>query len=147
MKGFVCSVCGFISIDGRAPENCPVCGAARTSFQEKEEAINTPQDPANMTELEKKHTPGRVIVKECGLISECCQDAHAKIGEIQHPMLAEHYIVWLDFYLDKKFIGRVKLTPEHLNPAAGLHIKAESGTLTVIEFCNMHGSWIKETDL
>ena len=55
MKGLVCKVCGFIAISGKAPEKCPVCGADKISFAEKEDAIKTPKDTNNLTELEKKH--------------------------------------------------------------------------------------------
>ncbi len=147
MKGFVCKVCGFISIDGEAPENCPVCYAPKTSFEEKEEAIKTPMDVDNLTELEKKHVPVIVVKKECKLIPGGCEDVHVKIGEIQHPMLPEHYIRHIDFYIDKKFVSRMILTPEKLNSAAALHLKAGSGKLTVIDDCNLHGNWIKEEDL
>jgi len=147
MKGYVCGVCGFISIDGSAPEKCPVCGAPKTSFKEKEDAINVPKDAKNLTELEKKHVPVISVVKKCGLIPEGCQDVHVKMGEIQHPMLPEHYIMHIDFYIDKKFISRVILTPEKLNPAAALHLKAPEGKLSVVELCNIHGSWISEADL
>jgi superoxide reductase len=147
MKGIVCRVCGFISIDGSAPEKCPVCGAPKTSFEEKQDAIKTPKDVNNLTELEKKHIPVIVVVKKCSLIPEGCQDVHVKMGEIQHPMLPEHYIMDIDFYIDNEFTARVKLTPGKLNPAAALHMKAQSGKLTVIEHCNLHGAWIKEADL
>ncbi len=147
MKGFVCKVCGFISIDGSAPDKCPVCGASKTSFEEKQDAIKTPKDVNNPSELEKKHVPVITVVKKCGLIPEGCQDVHVKMGQIQHPMLPEHYIMSIDFYIDNQFISRVQLTPDKLNPAAALHMKAQSGKLTVIEHCNLHGSWIKEVDL
>lgn len=147
MKGFVCKVCGFISIDGVAPDKCPVCGAPKTAFEEKDDAIKTPQDENNLSEFEKKHIPVISVVKKCGLIPKGCVDVHAKMGEIQHPMSPEHYINHIDFYIDKKFIARVHLTPEKLNPAAALHLKASSGKLSVVELCNLHGVWIKETEL
>ncbi len=147
MKGFVCKVCGYISINGRAPENCPVCHAPKTSFEEKEDAIKTAKDVNNLTELEKKHIPVITLVKKCGLIPEGPQDVHVKMGEIQHPMQAEHYIVHIDFYIDNEFISRVILTPDKLNPAAALHLKAKSGKFSVIELCNLHGAWIKEENL
>jgi superoxide reductase len=86
-------------------------------------------------------------VKKCGLIPKGCQDVHVKIGEIQHPMEQKHYIMNIDFYIDNEFISRVKLTPEKLNPAAALHLKVQNGKLTAIDLCNLHGAWIKETDL
>lgn len=147
MKGFVCKVCGFISINGNAPEKCPVCGAPKTSFEEKQDAIKIPKDANNLTELEKKHIPAITVVKKCGLISEGCQDVHVKIGQIQHPMTPEHSIVHIDFYIDNEFISRVILTADKLNPAAALHLKVTAGKLSVIELCNLHGAWIKEENL
>lgn len=143
MKGFVCRVCGFISINGRAPEKCPVCGAPKTSFDEKEGAIKTSKDEAPLSE---KHIPV-ITMEKCGLISEGCQDARVKVGESRHPMLTEHYIGIIDFYLDNDFLARLHLTPEKLNPAGALHLKAESGKLSAIARCNVHGAWIKEIDI
>jgi len=147
MKGLVCKVCGFIAIDGVGPDNCPVCNAPKTAFQEKENAIKTPQDAGNLTELEKKHLPVITVVKTCGLIPEGCHDVHVKLGEIQHPMQDDHYIMHIDFYIDNKFIARVHLTPAKLNPAAALHLKAGEGKLAAVAFCNLHGAWINEQDL
>lgn len=147
MKGLVCKVCKFISINGTAPDKCPVCGAPQSAFEEKEDAIKLPKDKNNLTDLEKKHIPVINLVKKCGLIPEGCEDVHVKMGEIQHPMQPEHYILHIDFYIDKEFISRIALTPEKLNPAGALHLKANKGRLSVIELCNLHGAWIKETDL
>ena len=147
MKGFTCKVCRFISISGSAPDKCPVCGAPKTAFEQKEDAIKTPTDAGNLTDLEKKHVPVIKVIKACGFIPEGCQDVHVKMGEIQHPMQPEHYIAHIDFYIDNEFISRVILTPEKLNPAAALHLKAKTGKLSAIEFCNIHGAWIKEVEL
>ena len=88
------------------------------------------------------------VVKKCGLIPENCTDVHVKLGEIQHPMTSEHFIGHIDFYIDKNFVARVHLTPERLNPAAALHVKAGSGKICAIGSCNLHGVWIsKEEDL
>jgi len=146
MKGYECQVCKFISINGSAPDRCPVCGAPKTAFQEKD-IIKTPKDPNNLTEAEKKHVPVIKVVKTCGLIPDGCQDVHVKMGEIQHPMEPEHYIMHIDFYVDKEYISRIALTPGKLNPAGALHLKAASGKLSVIELCNLHGAWINEAEL
>ena len=146
MKGYVCKICGYISINGSAPETCPVCHAPKSSFNEKHDAIKTPTDPENLTEAEKKHLPMITVLKKCGLIPGCT-DVHVKVGETLHPMLPEHYIVHIDFYIDNEFISRVILTPDKPNPAAALHLKANSGKLAVIELCNVHGAWIREVAL
>ncbi len=147
MKGFVCNVCKYVAINGEAPDKCPVCGAPKTSFGEKGDAINTPKDAANVTDAEKKHIPVILVVKKCGLIPEGCQDVHVKVGTITHPMQPEHSILHIDFYIDKEFISRVALTPDKLNPAAALHLKQGGGKLAAVELCNLHGTWINEVNL
>jgi desulfoferrodoxin (superoxide reductase-like protein) len=62
-------------------------------------------------------------------------------------MLKEHYITFIDLYVDKKYLSRVYLTPERLHPAAAWHIKVTSGTLAAVEHCNLHGYWMSEANL
>ena len=143
MKGIVCKVCEYIAINDNVPENCPVCNAPSSSFEKKDDAIKTVESEG----AKEKHIPVITVVKTCGLIPDGCQDVHVKVGEVTHPMLPEHFIGIIDFYLDKEFLARVHLTPEKCNPAAALHLKAESGKLSAIEHCNLHGAWIKEVDL
>ena len=146
MVGHVCGMCGFISIDGTIPEKCPVCGAPKTAFKEKND-VKTAGDVAIYGESEKKHIPAISVSKTCGILPDGCVDVTVKIGEIPHPMLPEHFIMRIDFYLDKKFLSRVIFTPGQINAAAGLHLKAKSGKLAAIETCNIHGSWFNETDI
>lgn len=147
MKGYVCKVCKYISINGSAPDNCPVCGAPKTAFEEKDEAAKTAKDINSLNDSEKKHIPMVTIVKQCGLIPEGCVDAHVRIGQVQHPMQAEHYIIHIDFYINNEFAARTHLTPIGVNPAVGLHFKPVNGKLTVIELCNLHGAWANEASL
>ena len=148
MKGIVCSVCGFIAIDGAAPEKCPVCYSPKKVFSEKDDAIVTPSSATDKVEANKKHIPVILVVKKCGLLPDSgCTDINVKVGEITHPMLPEHFIMYIDCYHDKQFISRIHLTPGKLNPAAGLHLKVSSGKFIAIEKCNLHGSWMTEIEL
>ena len=140
MKGFICGKCGHVEFD-EAPEKCPVCGSPKSAFAEKD-AIKTAEDEGP----KEKHVPVIKISKQCELVGEGCIDANARIGETLHPMLPEHYIMWADFYIDKKWKARMYLTSD-CNPAATAHLKAAEGKLTVIEFCNVHGLWINEQDI
>jgi len=141
MNGLVCKTCGYIAINGTAPDKCPVCQSPKEVFEDKDVIMTAENEGPK-----EKHVPVIKVVKQCGLIGEGCTDVHAKIGEVPHPMEEDHYIVFIDFYVDKEFVERVHLTPS-LNPAAGAHLKASSGKLTAIEFCNKHGYWINEVDL
>ena len=147
MKAFVCGVCGFIPVDGSVPEKCPVCGASQKAFVEKTDAYKTSKDVATYGESEKKHIPAITVIRKCGLIPDGCIDVQVKVGEITHPMLPEHHITRIDFYIDGKYISRIYLTPGTMNPAAGLHLKVKSGKFTAMENCNLHGSWMNEVEL
>ena len=134
-------MCGFVSLEG-APDTCPVCHAPKKMFKEAD--VKTSKDIATYGESEKKHIPQITINKKCGMFPEGCTEVSVKIGEIAHPMLPEHFIMHVDFYVDNKFVTRQIFTPEKLNPGACAHIKVPKGKLSVIEQCNVHGDWYNE---
>ncbi len=140
-KLFVCQVCGHIEFGG-APEECPVCFAHKDKFAEDANAIK----PAEK-EGKEKHVPVIVYAKACGLIPGVCQDLHVKVGSVPHPMQADHWIQWIDVYLEHKFLGRFIMYP-NLQAAVGVHLKSDlKGTFTAIEHCNIHGTWMAETPI
>ncbi|MCL2334627.1 MAG: hypothetical protein FWC57_01025 [Endomicrobia bacterium] len=144
MKGLVCKVCGYVALDGNK-DVCPVCHT-KNDFEEKEDAYKMPDFKAEKGESEKKHIPSILVVEKCGLIPGAgCIDVHAKVGEITHPMLPEHFITSITFYHENKFIGFMMLTP-NVNPAAVVHLKdGTKGKIQIIENCNLHGRWYNET--
>ena len=72
---------------------------------------------------------------------------HIKVGDIVHPMQAQHYINNIDVYLDNAFVARTELRPDKINPAAAVHLKVDKGTITAIERCNVHGAWINTAEV
>jgi superoxide reductase len=145
MSVYQCSVCGHIELKG-VPEKCLVCRAPQSAFQAAPDALKRAADPANPTEAEQKHIPKIVVVPDCGLLDDCT-DVHVKVGEIPHVMTPEHYISYIDAYINEEFISRIWLSPAGCNAAAGLHLKASTGKFTAIEHCNQHGNWIAEVEL
>ncbi len=111
--------------------------------------INKPQDPANMTEMEKKHTP----VIECPDTVKAGEPFQVKIrvGEIPHVMDEGHHIQWLDIYSRQNFLARVDLTPVFTKPEVTITLvkggKHRTSTLRVIERCNLHGQWEATKDI
>ncbi|MFA5857494.1 MAG: desulfoferrodoxin family protein [Elusimicrobiota bacterium] len=146
MNGFKCTVCGYMSITGTAPDKCPVCGASKDKFVSQ--TIQRPVDPNNLTEAEKKHTPVIIVEKKCGLLPDSgCTDVHTKIGAITHPMTPEHFIGYILFYVDKEYVGKMSLAPGKTNPAAAIHLKVNTGTVSVVNWCNLHGYWMADAAL
>ncbi|MBN2444999.1 MAG: hypothetical protein JXJ04_26830 [Spirochaetales bacterium] len=139
---FLCKVCGHIEFNA-APEKCPVCGAPKSSFALNAEAVM----PAEK-EGKEKHVPVIITTNACGLIPDECKDAHIKVGSTPHPMQEDHWIQWIDIYINKKFSARYMMFPQSLQATIGIHIKSnQTGTLQAIEHCNKHGSWMAEASL
>ena len=59
-----------------------------------------------------------------------------KVGEVEHPMEKEHYIMWIALATDNKVI-RVKLYPEQSTETRLPYIKGA----TLYAYCNKHGLW------
>ncbi len=144
MHIYICQQCGHLEF-GAIPINCPVCYAPKENFIQNDNIFIDSQK--NSSEAEVKHIPSIKIVKTCGLRpEEGCIDALIRIGATLHPMLENHYIQFIDTYIDKQFIERIHLTPNGVNPAGCIHIKKEKGLLTAVENCNVHGYWMKDTN-
>ena len=63
-------------------------------------------------------------------------------------MQADHWIQWIDVYINKVFSARYMMNPQSIQAAVGIHIKKDqSGTIQAIEHCNKHGNWMAETTI
>lgn len=141
-KLFVCKVCGYIEF-GEAPEKCPICGVPKDRFVDTPDAIKPSEK-----EGKEKHVPVLVVSQACGLIPGTCHDVHIKIGSTPHPMTPEHWIQWIDVYLNKVLVSRYHMFPASIQAAVGVHFKSDQkGRVQVIEHCNIHGYWMAEADI
>ena len=59
------------------------------------------------------------------------------VGDVAHPMLAAHYIEWIELIADGAVYRRY-LEPGQA-PEAEFCIQAD--TVTAREYCNLHGQW------
>jgi superoxide reductase len=138
-KALVCSVCGYIHLKETAPEKCPVCAANSKAFSLKEEALKTNEDIVTTGESHKKHLP----VISVNNINENVQEIKVKVGELEHPMIPEHYITNIMFYADNEYAGGIALT-SNLKPEGSVSLNVKGKKISVIEHCNIHGDWISE---
>ncbi|NLB91709.1 MAG: desulfoferrodoxin [Clostridiales bacterium] len=67
---------------------------------------------------------------------------NVQVGEVVHPMLEAHYIMWIILETDKRIV-RVNLKPEQA-PNAVFTLEEGEKALGVYEYCNLHGLWKKE---
>ncbi|MBN1685701.1 MAG: hypothetical protein JW852_03555 [Spirochaetales bacterium] len=144
MSIYVCKGCGHVAFN-EAPAKCPVCGAPKSSFERKDNIFVESAEKSK--EGAVKHIPSIKVNKVCGLVPENdCIDIIVRIGETLHPMTPEHYIQFIDCYVDHEYRARTYLTPQ-TNPAVIFHLKNTEGKVQIVESCNLHGLWKAEADL
>ena len=81
----------------------------------------------------EKHVP--VIEKDGSKVT-------VKVGEVEHPMLEEHYIEWISLQT-KQGNQRKALKPGEA-PEACFRICDGDEVVAVYEYCNLHGLWKAE---
>ncbi len=86
--------------------------------------------PKASGEGEAKHVP--VVKEEEGLVT-------VSVGEVPHPMMAEHLIDWV-YLLTDKGAQRKTLKPGDI-PVVQFHIAPNEVVLEVYAHCNLHGLW------
>ncbi len=64
-----------------------------------------------------------------------------RVGSVDHPMLAEHYIEWV--YLQTEKGGQRKAFMPGDAPVAEFAL-ADDKAVAVYAYCNLHGLWVKE---
>ena len=117
---FICKHCGNIIAyvkDNGVRVSC--CG------EEMQELIPGTTDAAR-----EKHVP--VYSVENGTVS-------VNVGEIDHPMLAEHYIEWVS--LQTKFGNQRKQLKPGNAPSVTFALSDGDEVEAVYAYCNLHGLW------
>ncbi len=113
---------------------CAICGnIVEVAHSGAGALVCCGQNMALMTEntvdaATEKHVP--VIVKGNGTVT-------VKVGDVAHPMQAEHYIEWIELLADNK-VYRKYLKPGD-DPEATFNVTADK--ITAREYCNLHGHW------
>lgn len=124
VKFYICKHCGnLVGVihDAGVPMVC--CG------EKMHELIANTTDGAT-----EKHVPVVSVEKT----AENFQKISVKVGSVEHPMTAEHYIQWIYLQTDKGG-HRIALSPED-KPAATFILQNEK-PVAVYEYCNLHGLW------
>ena len=115
---YVCEVCGNIVEMLHAGDGELVCCGQNMVLQEE----NT------VDASKEKHVP--VIEKISGGVL-------VKVGSVEHPMIDNHYIEWIEILTDKK-VYRKHLKPGD-KPQAEFMVAEE--VLYAREYCNLHRLW------
>ena len=122
VRFYKCPVCGNIIglIDGNI-ENIKCCE------REMELMVANSTDAAT-----EKHVP---VCEKVG------NEIVVKVGEAEHPMVEEHYIMWIHIYTTLKEL-HFDLKPND-EPKIIFVKEDNEEILDVLAYCNLHGLWKK----
>ena len=87
--------------------------------------------------LLKENTSDGAKEKHVPVIEKTADGYKVSVGSVAHPMLAEHYIEWIELIADG-ISYRAWLEPG-AKPEAFFPVKAAK--VTAREYCNLHGLW------
>lgn len=114
---------------------CDICGNIIEVIQEAAGSLVCCGKP--MT-LKDERTKDGVGEKHLPVIEKKDNGVFVKVGEVEHPMLEEHYIQWIEVLTEDKVI-RLNLNPGD-KPEGVFNIDYEK-IIGVREYCNLHGLW------
>lgn len=118
---YKCEICGnIVEVLSEAKGTLVCCGRPMVNKSEGEK-----------DGVVEKHVPVIEAVDEGVLI---------KVGEIEHPMVQEHYIQWIEVFTNNQVLRHNLKVGE--KPTANFNIKIEDVT-GVRAYCNLHGLWKK----
>ena len=87
--------------------------------------------------LRKENTTDAAQEKHVPVVEKTTNGYHVRVGSVEHPMLDEHYIQWIEL-LTPKSVLRCELKPG-CKPEATFFTNEE--WLCAREYCNLHGLW------
>lgn len=123
MKFYRCKHCGQIIAkvkDTKVPVIC--CGEPMSEII-----------PGSTDAAFEKHVP--VIIREGNKVT-------VKVGEVDHPMLPEHFIEWIA--LETKHGNQRKSLKPGDKPAIDFCVSADDEVIAAYAYCNLHSLWAKK---
>lgn len=91
-------------------------------------------------QLMKENSVDAAREKHVPVIEKIAGGYKVTVGSVEHPMLDNHYIQWIELW-DGTRMMRTQLKPGE-KPEAIFMTQAEK--VRVREYCNLHGLWIVE---
>ena len=117
---------------------CPICGNVIGLIDGDINHITCCGKPMELLEAntvdaaQEKHVPVYEKVED---------EIVVKVGEVEHPMEKEHFIMWIAQVTDNQ-TTRIRLYPEQETTVRFKYIPGA----TLYAYCNKHGLWSKQVD-
>jgi len=105
--------------------------------------VNRPVDPANLSDLERKHLPVIDAPERVGKGRPF--DVTIEVGRLlAHPNEVGHFIQSIELWADETFLAKVHLAPAGGRPKVTLRVSLHhaAAQLHARSSCNLHGVWV-----
>lgn len=116
---------------------CEICGNIVEVLHNGAGALTCCGQPMKLIE---ENTVDAALEKHVPIIEEVDGGVIVKVGSVEHPMLPEHYIEWIEVHTKDK-IYRKYLKPGEKPEAT---FKLNEKPILAREYCNLHGLWKKQ---
>lgn len=117
---------------------CPICGNV---IELIEGDINHMMCCGQKMELMVANTQDAAVEKHVPVYEKVEDEIVVKVGEIDHPMEKDHYIMWVAQVNDNQ-VSRATLYPEQ-----GISVRFKYiPNSTIYAYCNKHGLWKVEVE-
>ena len=114
---------------------CPICGNIITVIEGDEKRVSC--CGKTLEEL-KVGTTNASVEKHVPVYKREDDKIIVTVGEVEHPMTEEHYIMWIEV-INGPYVNRKYLKPGD-KPEAEFYVPMQEG-LIVRAYCNLHGLW------
>ncbi len=113
---------------------CAVCGNIVEVIHASDGTLVCCDQPMNLV---TENTVEASLEKHIPVVEKTEEGILVKVGAVEHPMTAEHYIEWIELHTENKVYRK------YLNPGEkpeAVFILTEEVT-AVRAYCNLHGLW------
>jgi superoxide reductase len=115
---------------------CPICGNVIELIQDSGVPVVC---CGKKMELMQANTSDAALEKHVPIYEFVEDEIVVRVGEIEHPMQKDHYIMWIALVSDNR-ISRVTLYPEQETLTRFKY----APNSTIYAYCNKHGLWKTE---
>lgn len=91
-------------------------------------------------QLMKENTTDAAKEKHVPVIGKNGNEIKVKVGSVEHPMLTEHYIEWIELLVNNKSCKKF-LKPGEIPEAVFRPNLISSDKIIARAYCNLHGLW------
>ena len=92
-------------------------------------------------EIKKENFEEAATEKHIPVIKDDEKGKRITVGEVEHPMDAEHYIEWIEVLFPDGKVLRRNLKP---GEEPSIYCDKDHGKDVIRAYCNVHGLWVKK---